>query len=124
MRKRIKPEREFFWKKGKSGNPKGRKPGIKNKATIKRGELYEFILNNAQTLLEKLVEQSDQGCRFSQKMLLDRVIPALKSHEIKVTTTIALDSKILNLAQQTLVSNEIKDEIKAIVLEEDAEYNE
>jgi hypothetical protein len=67
------------FKKGQSGNPSGRRPGSRNKAT----ELIEKLLESeAEALGRKAVELALAGNPVMLKMCLERIAPADKSRRI------------------------------------------
>jgi hypothetical protein len=61
------------FKKGQSGNPKGRPKG----ATDRRGALRELLEPHAPELVEKAVELALEGDATALRMCLDRLIPSL-----------------------------------------------
>lgn len=67
------------WKKGQSGNPRGRQPGLATVAAI-RGRLS--------TNLERILEQVEQaalgGDMAAARLIIDRVLPARKPEEVPV----------------------------------------
>ncbi len=62
------------FKKGVSGNPKGRPNGLS-----KAAKLRELIAPHAPELIQVLVEQAKEGDIQAAKILLERVLPPLKS---------------------------------------------
>ena len=65
---------------------KGRKKGSKNKATILREKMERKVsirLSKAvPEIVDKVIEQSlKEGCRQSQKMILDRAVPIKKAED-------------------------------------------
>lgn len=73
------------FKPGESGNPRGREPGSKNKATA----LRESIAAHIPEILDALVEQARQGDTAAAKLLLDRALPALRPTDQPVTLPLA-----------------------------------
>lgn len=75
----------------------GRIKGSKNKATILRAKMENKVsikLSKAMpAVVDKVIDQSIEGCRQSQKMILDRVVPvkraddgaAEKDHSVHIT---------------------------------------
>ena len=61
------------FKKGQSGNPAGRKPGLSKLGKIRQG--LEAALPE---ILEALTAQAKAGDPQAAKLLLDRVLPSLK----------------------------------------------
>ena len=76
---------------------KGRKKGSKNKATLLRQKMEQKVsikLSKAMpAVVDVVINQSIEGCRQSQKMILDRVVPvkraddgsAEKDHTVHIT---------------------------------------
>jgi hypothetical protein len=63
------------FKKGQSGNPKGRPKGSLNKATLAAQALFQ---EEAEALVAKAVEMALQGDRACLRLCIDRLIPARK----------------------------------------------
>ena len=58
--------------RGKSGNPKGRPPGSRNRASL----LMEDLLDDrAKALTEKAIEKALAGDVFALRLSLDRMMP-------------------------------------------------
>lgn len=74
------------YKKGQSGNLKGRPKGAKSKKTL----LQEVLINDAQDIMvkhfpkivEAVVERAKQGDMVAARMVMDRLIPAKKAVEV------------------------------------------
>lgn len=64
------------WKKGESGNPKGRPPG-----SGKVAELRAHIGQHVPTIIERLVAAALQGDVAAARLLLERTIAPLKAAE-------------------------------------------
>ena len=65
------------WGKGQSGNPSGRKKGVANKElTTIRGQ--------SESIINRVIEQANEGCVHSQKMVLDRIVAPMRSVEAPV----------------------------------------
>ena len=78
------PERRKrgLWKKGESGNPKGKPKGAKNKLTLYREAVLlkqeKNLLDNLPQVLDVVIEKSLQGDMVAAKMFLERVLQAKK----------------------------------------------
>lgn len=81
---------------GQSGNPNGRPKGSLNKATKLRKDIEKHIPE----VLNKLIEQAKDGDTQSIKLLLERVIPPLKS--IDMTVSIPLGNDLSESAETVL----------------------
>ncbi|SRR6266542_1100127 len=69
------------WRKGQSGNPAGRRPGCRNKATV-AVELY--LDGEAPGLLRKAVELAYAGSGFHMKLVLDRTVPPRRERPVPI----------------------------------------
>lgn len=72
------------WKKGQSGNPKGRAVGSRNKVTLACQKLLE---GEAEALTRKIIEQALAGDQLSQKVCIERMVPKLKPRDLPVKVT-------------------------------------
>lgn len=70
------PEKPGRWKPGKSGNPRGRKPG-----SGEVGKLRSSIAEHVPAIITKLVEQAKTGDAGAARLLLERVLPPVKATE-------------------------------------------
>lgn len=62
------------WKRGESGNPAGRPPGLPDR----RRELRELIRPHVPELVEKALAMAKAGDAAALRLLLDRALPPLK----------------------------------------------
>lgn len=69
------------FKKGESGNPKGRATGSMNKATIAALKLLEGDL---EAITQKCVDSAKGGDLMAVKLILDKVIPNAKERRLSV----------------------------------------
>jgi hypothetical protein len=70
----------MMFKKGQSGNPKGKPPGARNKATL----LIEKLLDDdAKAIGLKAIELAKAGDGTALRLCLDRIAPARKDRHIK-----------------------------------------
>lgn len=65
------------YQKGRSGNPNGRPPGIRDKRT----ELRRLLEPHAEELVRKAVELAKGGDGAAMRLCLDRLIPTLKARD-------------------------------------------
>ena len=87
------------FKKGQSGNPKGRPK--KNSATVER--LRESIEKELPTIISQLTKAAKDGDIQATKLLLDRSIPAIKPIQQTVTVE-GLNSNSLSKQGEALVT--------------------
>lgn len=71
------------WKKGESGNPSGRRPG-----TGKVSKLRDSITTHIPEIISQMVNKAKEGDVQAARLLLERVIPPLKSIEQNVSLTL------------------------------------
>lgn len=63
------------FKRGQSGNPKGKPKGARNKSTLAAEKLLEGSLNK---ICQRIEEEALNGNMQAAKMILDRVLPCRK----------------------------------------------
>lgn len=68
------------WRPGQSGNPAGRPPG-----SGQVGKLRAAIAEHLPDIIAKLVEQAKAGDAAAARLLLERVVPPVKSAEPPVS---------------------------------------
>ena len=67
------------FKKGQSGNPAGKKPGTRNKATV----LLEALLDGqAEALTRKAIDMAKLGDPAMMRLCLERVIPVRRDRPV------------------------------------------
>ncbi len=76
-------KRKGRWKPGESGNPAGRKPG-NGKIAALRASIAEHLPE----VIQQMVLKAKDGDVQAAKLLLDRVIPSLKSAEQPMELTL------------------------------------
>ncbi|MCB1984484.1 MAG: hypothetical protein H6936_03205 [Burkholderiales bacterium] len=87
------------WKKGESGNPNGRKPGASKVA-----ELRDSIARHVPEIISQMVNKAKEGDVQAAKLLLERVIPPLKSMEQSVSLTLP-ENATLSEQGQTIIQS-------------------
>lgn len=76
-----KMQKPQLFKPGQSGNPAGKKPGTRHKAT----RLAESLLDSqVKELVEKCVEMALGGDGQAMKVCMDRLLPPRKDRPIKI----------------------------------------
>jgi hypothetical protein len=76
----TKREDDGRFKKGCSGNPKGRPYGVRNKISFAIQQIFE---EEAFTVAHKVVELAKNGDISAIKLILERVYPAPKNNELR-----------------------------------------
>ena len=69
------------WKKGQSGNPKGRPKGSRNKASIAADQLLD---NEAEAITRKAIELAIAGDTTALRLCLERLCPPRKERPISI----------------------------------------
>jgi hypothetical protein len=73
-------KRQPGFQKGKSGNPAGRPPGARNKATLAAEALLD---GEAESLTRKAIELAKGGDATAMRLCLDRIISPRKDRLVK-----------------------------------------
>jgi hypothetical protein len=68
------------FRKGQSGNPRGRLPGTKNRVTV---ALEDLLDGEAKTITEKAIELAKGGDTVALRMCMDRLLPVRKDRPIR-----------------------------------------
>lgn len=82
------------WKAGESGNPIGRKPG-----TGKVAQLRESIAQHLPAIIQQLVTKAKEGDSQAARILLERVIPPIKSIDSPVEIKLPEDADLSTQGQ-------------------------
>ncbi len=96
------------WKIGQSGNPAGKKPGTRHKAT----QLAETLLDGqTEKLVNKCVEMAIDGDSAAMRICMDRLIPPRKSRPIRIDLPNVNTADGVSQAQMTTVQAVAEGEI-------------
>jgi len=87
------------WKKGESGNPGGRKPG-----TGQVAKLRDSIATHIPEIIKQMVNKAREGDVQAARLLLERVIPPLKSTEQNVSLDLPEDATLSKQGQTIIQS--------------------
>ena len=91
----AKQNKDHLWKKGQSGNPAGKKPGTRHKATI----LAERLLDGqAEELIQQCVQKALDGDSTAMRLCIERLVPPRKDRPVS-----------LDLPQMECVEDTIKE---------------
>jgi len=66
------------FKKGESGNPAGRPPGIKNRSTLLAQAMFE---GEAEAVIRTAIDKAKEGDAGALRLCLDRMAPRLRSRQ-------------------------------------------
>ena len=81
VQEQVSREADGRFRKGRSGNPKGRPMGVRNKAT----EAAELVLDGeAEALTRKAVERALEGEASALRLCLERIIPPRRERPVKL----------------------------------------
>ena len=69
------------FKKGRSGNTKGKPKGARNKATLAAEALLE---GEAEAITRKAIDKALEGDMAAIRLCLERILPAVKSRPIEI----------------------------------------
>ena len=75
-------QKQHLFKKGQSGNPKGRPQGSRHKATLAALELLE---GEASALTRKAIDVALGGDIVALRLCLDRIVPPAKDRPVSIT---------------------------------------
>jgi hypothetical protein len=79
LQKQEKEPDGHLFRKGRSGNPAGRRPGCRNRATMLAEGLLE---DEAQALTRKAVELALEGDTTALRLCLERILPRQRSRAV------------------------------------------
>jgi hypothetical protein len=77
----MKEKNLMKWKPGQSGNPSGRKPGSRNKATLVALALME---GDAEKITRKIVNAAIEGDMTAARLVLERLVPPARERPVSV----------------------------------------
>ena len=77
----AKQNKDHLWKKGQSGNPAGKKPGTRHKATM----LAERLLDGqAEELIQQCVQKALDGDSTAMRLCIERLVPPRKDRPVNL----------------------------------------
>lgn len=77
------------FKKGESGNPRGKPKGAKHKASLLAEKLFE---NDIEMVCNQVISQAKEGNLQAAKIILDRLLPPRKDRLINIKLPLIKDS--------------------------------
>lgn len=90
-----------LFKPGQSGNPAGKRPGTRNRATR---ALEELLDGEAEALTRKAIEMALAGDLTALRLCLDRILPPLKSWPVSFELPAINDPEDARTASAALLS--------------------
>ena len=96
------------WKKGQSGNPAGKKPGTRHRATLAVEKLLD---DEGEELTRKAIELAKDGDLTALKLCLERICPPRKSRPIRIDLPNVNTADGVSQAQMTTVQAVAEGEI-------------
>jgi Family of unknown function (DUF5681) len=96
------------FRKGKSGNPRGRQMGSRNKATVLVDQLFDEKLfgpdNKAAALIDKAIEMAAVGDTACMRLVFERIAPARKDRPVYFALPDMKEAKDAVAASAAIVS--------------------
>lgn len=83
------------FKPGQSGNPAGKPPGVKNRATVLAQALFD---GEAETLTRKIIELAKEGDLQALKVCIDRLCPPMKAQSAPIQVEIPVTDSMSSIA--------------------------
>lgn len=88
------------WKKGQSGNPAGKKPGTRNRATMMVLGLME---QGAEEITQAVVDAARGGDLSAARLVLERLAPPLRERPISIGLPDTSTTDGISKAQQAII---------------------
>ena len=88
--------------KGKSGNPRGRPTGARNKASLMLDKLME---RGAQDIVETVIDRAKGGDMTAARLILERLIPPAKERPIAIELPTTSDAQGVADAQALVIAS-------------------
>ena len=106
--KTDKKQKDHLWKKGESGNPKGRPQGSRNRVTIAAQALLD---GQAEKITQKAIDKALEGDGMALRLCFERLLPVRKDHpislELKKLEKVEDASKALGTITKAVAQGEI-----------------
>lgn len=87
------------FKPGQSGNPAGKPPGVKNRATMLAQALFD---GEAEVLTRKIIELAKNGDMQALKVCVDRLCPPMKAQSAPIHVEIPVTDSLSAIANSFL----------------------
>lgn len=98
------PKKRGRWKVGESGNPKGRPPGVGEVAKLRAS-----IAGHVPKIITRLVTAAIGGDTQAARLLLERVLPPVKSTEAAVQLALPPDGSLTEQGRSVLAAVSLGD---------------
>lgn len=92
--------RKSTWKPGQSGNPKGKPPGTRNKATLAVLALME---TGAEEITKAVIAAAQGGDLSAARLVLERLAPPLRERPISIDLPSTQSLEGINQAQEAVL---------------------
>lgn len=95
------------FKKGQSGNPKGRKIGSINR----KSQLTSLLESYAEDLIKKAIELALSGDVIALRLCLERLIPKINREPINISLPTQIDESNFNIVKQKILQSSLNGEL-------------
>ena len=96
------------FKKGQSGNPDGKPPGSRNKATLAAEALLD---GEAEAITRKAIDKALEGDLAAIRLCLERILPTIKSRPIEIDLPPVETAQDIQAAQGSVIAAMARGEI-------------
>lgn len=96
----MKKQIEGKWKPGQSGNPDGRKPGSRNKATLLAMAMME---GDVEKITRKVVDAAIEGDMTAARLVLERLVPPARERPVSIDLPGTKTAEGINDAQDAVL---------------------
>ncbi len=95
-------ERNTRFKKGKSGNPKGKAPGTRNKVPAR---IEQLLAEQGDAVVKAVLAKAQKGDMQAARLVLDRICPPRKGHPVNIDLPpIECADDVMSAIQKVLLS--------------------
>lgn len=96
------------FKKGRSGNPRGKPKGARNKSTLAAEALLD---GEAEAITRKAIERALEGDMAAIRLCLERILPAVKSRPIEIDLPLVETAEDITAAHGAVIAAMARGEI-------------
>ena len=95
-------KRDTRFKPGKSGNPKGKAPGTRNKVPAR---IEQLLANEGEAVVGAVLTKAKEGDMQAARLVLDRICPPRKGHPVNIDLpTIECADDVMSAIQTVLTT--------------------